>query len=252
MQSGSRCEALNVPQTLGIRQQTVEKRAVVLEVARSDASAQRRFLVDVREPAVVLDLLLSAQRLDPDLAFRYSCRVAMCGTCALRVDGRPTLACQTRVPRTTAPVRLEPLAGLPVIRDLVVDTAPFWRAWRRAQAWFVERDEGEPVVLAASDSSRRTVGDGLDCIACGACWSACDLTRSDEDGFVGPAALMRAMVLVADRRDGRGTARLRGLSSTDGVNGCHYIGACSRCCPKGLDPSRAIRALRRRSLGVGR
>jgi succinate dehydrogenase/fumarate reductase iron-sulfur protein len=203
----------------------------------------------VVEPAVVLDVLLALQRLDPSLGFRYSCRVAMCGTCAVRVDGRPVLACQTRIPAAAAGIHVEPLAGLPVVRDLIVDTGPFWSAWRAVRPWFVPREDGESRPLAAGSASRAAVEEGLDCIACGACWAGCDLAGADP-GFLGPAALNRAMTLAADTRDGARDERLRLVAREGGVTRCHYIHGCSNACPKGLDPAAAIRRLRRWSIGA--
>jgi len=195
---------------------------------------------------VVLDALIACQRLDPSLGFRYSCRVAMCGTCAIRVDGRPSLACQTPVPPETEELLLEPLAGFHIVRDLMVDTAPFWGAWRRALPWFVPgKNAARP--LAAGDPSRAAVEKGLDCITCGACWSACDVVAS-RAGYLGPAALNRAQTLIADNRDGAAAERLAAVSGQEGVTHCHSILGCTAACPKGLDPSAAIRRLRRRSL----
>jgi succinate dehydrogenase/fumarate reductase iron-sulfur protein len=225
--------------------------SLAVEIARSDRDARRRFDVEVDEPAMVLDVLLALQRADASIAFRYSCRVAMCGTCAIRVDGRPVLACRTPVTSATTGLLLEPLAGLPVVRDLIVDTGPFWEAWRSVEPWFTPRPGGEARVLAAGDPSRRAVESGLDCIACGACWTACDLTGGDHR-FAGPAALNRAMTLAADTRDGGRARRLRLVSRESGVTRCHYIHGCSGACPKGIDPAASIRRLRRWSIGAGR
>ena len=223
------------------------RRTIDVEVARSDPQSLRSFSVDVTEPSVVLDILLALRRIDPSIAFRYSCRVAMCGTCAIRVDGRPVLACQTRIPAPAGGVVLEPLGGLPVVRDLIVDTKPFWDAWRGSMPWFVPPAGDMPRTLAAGDSSRADVESGLDCVGCGACWSACDLTGAKQ-GFLGPAALNRAMVLSADTRDGARDERLRLVSQKGGVTRCHYIHGCSNACPKGLDPAASIRRLRRWSI----
>ena len=225
-------------------------RPLQVTIARSTEGAETTFEVDVLQPAVVLDVLLALQRQDPSLAFRYSCRVSMCGTCALRVDGRSALACQTPVPPTADELVLEPLAGLPVVRDLIVDMTPFWDEWRRLTPWFVPAD-GEPRTLAADDPSRAAVEAGLDCISCGACWSACDLAGGAH-GFRGPAALNRAMVLVADDRDGARDERLRAVSESGGVTNCHYIHGCSGACPKGIDPAASIRRLRRWSISAPR
>lgn len=222
---------------------------IAVEVARSDSAALHSFSVDVDQPAMVLDVLLALQRADSSLGFRYSCRVAMCGTCAIRVDGRPALACRTPVSAATERLLLEPLAGFPVVRDLIVNTDPFWRAWRAIEPWFVPRTDGPARVLAAGDPSRETVEAGLDCISCGACWTACDLAGH---GFAGPAALNRAMTLAGDARDGARARRLRLVSREGGVTRCHYIHGCSGACPKGLDPAASIRRLRRWSVGAGR
>ena len=220
-------------------------RTLSVRIARSDPAAADTFSVAVAEPAVVLDAILAVQRLDPTLAFRFSCRVAMCGTCAIRVDGRPALACQTRIPADA--FLLEPLAGLPVVRDLIVDPSPFWNAWRRVTPWFVPAPEAAARPLAAGDPHRAEVEAGLDCIACGACWAGCDIAGS-RPGYLGPAALNRAMTLVADPRDRGSAERLDAVSQSDGVTRCHSIHGCSGACPKGLDPAAAIRRLRRRSV----
>ncbi|HET7450397.1 MAG TPA: 2Fe-2S iron-sulfur cluster-binding protein [Gaiellaceae bacterium] len=220
------------------------RRRLDVAVARTDEGAETQFAVEVEEPAVVLDVLLAVQRLDPTLGFRYSCRVSMCGTCAVRVDGRPALACQTAIDAESESLIVEPLAGLPVVRDLIVDTTPFWDAWRRVEPWFVPREDGEDRALAAGDPSRAEVEAGLDCIGCGVCWTACDLTAGRK-GFIGPAALNRTMVLAADPRDGARERRLRIVGGEGGVTRCHYVHGCSGACPKGLDPAASIRRLRR-------
>jgi succinate dehydrogenase / fumarate reductase iron-sulfur subunit/fumarate reductase iron-sulfur subunit len=225
--------------------------ALSVEISRSDGDARRRFELVVGEPAMVLDVLLALQRADASIGFRYSCRVAMCGTCAIRVDGSPVLACRTPVSGENRTLLLEPLTGLPIVRDLIVDTSPFWKAWSSVEPWFAPLAEGEARVLPAGDPSREAVEAGLDCISCGACWTACDLAGA-EHGFAGPAALNRAMTLAADTRDGARSRRLELASKEGGVTRCHYIHGCSGACPKGIDPAASIRRLRRWSIGAGR
>lgn len=198
---------------------------------------------------MVLDLLLAIQReQDAGIGFRFSCRVAMCGTCTLRLDGRSVLACQTPVPRDRDTVRLDPVAGLPVLRDLVVDTRPFWREWAKVTPYLVPRDDlTEPAVIAPDSDERKLIDASLDCIGCAACYSSCAVAAGSRD-FVGPAALNRAMVLVADSRDAAAERRLAVAGGAGGVDRCHYVYGCSAVCPKGLDPAAAIRQLRRRRL----
>lgn len=219
-------------------------------VRRSDPAAAATFTVRRTEPMMVLDLLLAIQREhDAAIGFRYSCRVAMCGTCTLRLDGRSVLACQTPVPEDRDTVRLDPVAGLPVLRDLVVDTAPFWREWASVTPYLVPRDDlTEPAVIRPDSDERRAIDASLDCIGCAACYSSCAIAASSRD-FVGPAALNRAMVLIADSRDAAAEQRMAVADGVGGVDRCHYVYGCSAVCPKGLDPAAAIRYLRRRRTG---
>lgn len=226
------------------------QRTIAVRIRRSDSGAASEFEVSASDPVTVLDLLREIQRAhDPSLAFRYSCRVAMCGTCAIRVDGRSRLACRTVLDRDTAEIEVAPLGGLPVVRDLIVDTRPFWAEWTRVRPWFVRAADGEGVerIPAGSAASARVDG-ALGCISCGACYSTCEVARHDGD-YLGPAALNRAFALIADPRDGAAEERLAIVGGRGGVDRCHYIGGCTSACPVGLDPARSIVELRRLRLG---
>lgn len=232
--------------------------SVRVEVARSDPEARHAFVVSAAAVRVVLDLLAEIGRQDPSLYFRYSCRSGFCGTCTILLDGRAVLACQTVVPVGDGTISLAPLGGFPVVRDLVVDPAPFAERWEAVGA----RLAVEPTGAGRPDASdadahaeqagprplgpagREDIDPSLDCISCGACFAACDLSALDRV-FLGPAALTRAMVVLADPRDTRPVERSAAIGAPGGVEGCHGIGACSLACPKGLDPARAIRRLRR-------
>jgi succinate dehydrogenase/fumarate reductase iron-sulfur protein len=218
-------------------------RTVEVTVRRSSEGSRERFEVEARDPVTVLDLLSRIQREhDGSLGFRYSCRVAMCGTCAVRVDGRSTLACRSVVPAGVDRVAVEPLAGLPVVRDLIVDTRPFWAEWARVMPWFVPADDDGS--LPADSPASRLVESALGCISCGACYSTCEVARHGN-GYLGPAALNRALALIADPRDGAAAERLGIVGAAGGVDRCHYVGGCTSACPVGLDPSRSIVELRR-------
>lgn len=219
------------------------RRTIRAEVARTDASGATEFDVVASDPVTVLDLLAAIQRAhDPSLGFRYSCRVGMCGTCAVRVNGRSALACRSVIPADEDHVRIAPLAGLPVVRDLIVDTQPFWNAWSRMMPWFVPAEDDARLVPGTPESD--LVEGSLGCISCGVCYSACGVTREGSE-YVGPAALNRALALIADPRDGAAAERMRRVVGTTGLDGCHYVGACSSACPVGLDPARSIVELRR-------
>lgn len=240
----------NIPTDVGGAPGEVRPAPLVVLVRRSSSGLDERFMVERFEQMKVLDVLVSIQQTaDPSLAFRYSCRVAMCGTCALRVDGHPVLACQTSVPLGAKQIHLAPLAGLPIVRDLVVDMRPFFDQWASIVPYLVPDPEtSEPAQIRPDSAERRVIDPALDCITCGVCYSACSVSNSRRD-FVGPAALNRAMVLAADSRDTLFAERLHRIGSIDGVDRCHYISACSNYCPKGLDPFAAIVRLREWRLG---
>jgi succinate dehydrogenase / fumarate reductase iron-sulfur subunit/fumarate reductase iron-sulfur subunit len=221
----------------------VRKHTILVSVKRSDAGARSVFVLRAGDPVTVLDLLREIQTAhDPSLAFRYSCRVAMCGTCGVRVDGRSRLACRTVLDPELDEVAVAPLAGLPVVRDLIVDTRPFWAEWARVKPWFVPADDAERISVAGRDTD--LVESALGCISCGACYSTCEVARHGSD-YLGPAALNRALALIADPRDGAARERLQIVGARGGVDRCHYVGGCTSACPVGVDPSRSIVELRR-------
>jgi succinate dehydrogenase / fumarate reductase iron-sulfur subunit/fumarate reductase iron-sulfur subunit len=219
---------------------------IEVTVARSDPDAQRTFAIDSSQAKVVLDLLVAIQeRHDPSLGFRYSCRIAACGTCTVRVDGRPVLACQQLVDPGWRSIRIQPLGGLPVVRDLIVDLTPFHERWERVAPSFIANAAGAGQAAVPPHTHERGIIDpNLDCITCGACYAACGMASADSM-FLGPAALNRAMVLAADSRDAAAGLRIAAVAGDAGVDGCHGIGACTVVCPKGLDPAGSIRRLRR-------
>lgn len=234
---------------------------VVLRVRRWSPDAGERwqvYRVDAGPDTTVLDGLVAAQReQDPTLAFRYACRVGMCGTCGVVVDGRERWACRTRLGtlgRGTVTVR--PLYHLPVLRDLVVDLAPFARHLARAGAVFDATEGAAPYALVPGGSAeRREIDAAIECIGCAMCLSACTPVARHER-FPGPAALNRLFTLERDRRDGGGTERWRLLLSDDGLARCRGQANCVEVCPMGLAPAESIARLRRmavrRLVGLGR
>src|SRR5919202_2251384 len=224
----------------GSRTRETRRGALTVSVHRSDPAAPHEFTVPRIEPMMALDALLAIQRdHDPTLGFRFSCRVGMCGTCTVRVDGRSVLSCQAPVGPDVERLGIDPLAGLPVIRDLLVDTRPFWEEWGRVTPYLVPRADLErPATVAPDSGERRLIDPHLDCIGCAACYSGCAIADHRRD-FLGPAALNRAMVLIGDSRDAAAAERLTTIDGADGLDRCHYMYACTAACPKGLDPAGA-------------
>lgn len=219
-----------------------------LEVFRwSPGTAERRQAYDVTAwpDTTVLDALVEVQRGDdPTLAFRYACRVGMCGSCAMVVNGRERWACRTRLADLgPGPVSVRPLYHLPVVRDLVVDMAPFTARLRAAGAAFVPAPAAAPYAEIPAGPERRQIDEAIECIGCGMCVSACTMVAYNPR-FPGPAALNRAFTLQRDRRDGAHEARWEVLLSDDALTRCHGQGNCTEVCPMGLSPATSIIRLR--------
>ncbi len=209
-----------------------------------------RHEVEVGERASVLDALFALQRGPmPDLAFRFSCRVGMCGSCAMVVNGRERLACSTLIAPLGPSVRVEPLRNLPLIRDLVVDLAPFFDAYLRSMPHFVPRDDLDDFYPLPHDSAEWQAMDHQpQCIDCGVCYSSCTLVTL-HPRYLGPMALHRALTLMVDPRDAAHEERLRIVTGSEaGVFRCHTLGNCREVCPRGISPAASIERLKRLAL----
>jgi len=209
------------------------------------------FSIPLEGRTTVLDALFYVLReQDRSIAFRCACRAAMCGSCAMMINGHERLACKTGLASLKAPIRVEPLRNLPVIKDLVVDMTDFFEKYEAIdpRPMLDARRLAEPAIIPATDVRRLEIGEGLDCITCGACYSACPMVAADPD-YLGPAQLLRAFNVLSDEREAVGGDALHDQAfGRHGVWRCHGIGECTRVCPKGLDPSLAIRRLKRRAL----
>jgi len=194
----------------------------------------------------VLDALVRLRESQvPDLAFRYACRVGMCGSCAMVVNGRERWACRTRLATVASPgatVTVRPLYHFPLIRDLVVDMAPFVSKMKEVGGAFVPGGRPPRAGLA----ERPAIDAAIECIGCGACLSACTMVRWDPR-FPGPAALNRAFTLNADGRDAGAAARWSALFGEDGVLRCHGQAQCTAVCPMQISPADSILRLRRKA-----
>lgn len=207
------------------------------------------FEVPREESQTVLDVVTHVQRhLDPSLAYRFACRVGMCGSCAMTVNGQSRWTCRTHVSKVAEDGRLEiaPLHNLPVIRDLVTDMSEFFDKWAKAQGCFIgtrtRYDEFESVSPASAE--RQQVDAAIECIGCGVCYSACDVVTWNPD-YAGPAALNRAWTLVKDVRDAASLERLRAVAGDAGVHACHTHMSCTDRCPKQISPTAGIAGLKR-------
>ena len=197
----------------------------------------------------VLDVVTYVQRhLEPTLSYRFACRVGMCGSCAMTVNGVARWTCRTHVAKVAKSGTLEiaPLSNLPVIKDLVTDMREFFDKWARGKGQFkgtkTRYDDFERVEPA---SKQRAAADaGIECIGCGVCYASCDVVAW-RPGFLGPAALNRSWTLVNDVRDDQRLERLRAVAGDAGCHACHTQGSCTERCPKQIAPTAAISGLKR-------
>ena len=227
--------------------------ALRVSVWRGTESGEfQAFDVPRRESQTVLDVVTHIQRaLDPTLAYRFACRVGMCGSCAMTVNGRARWTCRTHVDKVAEDGQLEiaPLRNLPVVRDLVTDMAPFFDKWAKARGSFEgARGRRDEFARVAPDSpARRLANAGIECIGCGVCYSSCDVVAWNA-AYLGPAALNRAWTLVNDARDTGNRARLKAVAGDAGCHACHTHMSCSERCPKQISPTASIAGLKRAAM----
>jgi len=209
----------------------------------------QEFAVPRHASQTVLDAITHIQRvLDPTLAYRFACRVGMCGSCAMTVNGVPRWTCRTHVDKVVKDDRMEiaPLRNLPVIRDLVTDMSGFFDKWAKAKGRFEgARTRSDDFARISSDSEgRKLIDAGIECIGCAVCYSACDVV-SWNPAYLGPAALNRAWTLVKDERDAGKMERLRAVAGDAGCHACHTHMSCTEHCPKRISPTAGIAGLKR-------
>jgi succinate dehydrogenase / fumarate reductase iron-sulfur subunit len=232
-----------------------DRKVVHLKVYRKNpkqgkSSHYDKFEVPVQRWTTVLDALLYAKSyLDKSIAIRYSCRMASCGSCGMKINGIPRLACYTKVSEIDENmITCEPLPNFPIIRDLVGDFSDFFEH-HRAMDPFIHNQNANIVDknnLTEFIQTPEDVENYLQfsyCIKCGLCYSACPSVGSDTK-FPGPQALAQAYRYVADNRDDATQSRLNIVDSKHGIWRCHFAGSCSVVCPKGVDPALGIQLLR--------
>lgn len=214
-----------------------------------------RFELNIEDEKIVtvLDALFRIRDgVDNSIAFRCACRVGMCGSCAMVINGRERLACKTIVGDLPGgEITVRPLSHFPVVKDLVVDIQSFFEKYSKIMPYFEPKsDILEPAIIRPDAEERRIIADHTECIACGACVSSCTIAYWDEE-YLGPAALNRAFTLLADSRDGLTTQRLLSALGEHGCFRCHTEFNCTDVCPKELSPTRAIKYIQMRALKEG-
>lgn len=228
--------------------------SVTVRRGTAEDSDEQTFDVPERDSQTVLDVVSYIQDyLDPTLSYRFACRVGMCGSCGMMVNGEPRWTCRTHVKKVAGASKsltIAPLRNLPVIKDLVVDMDPFFDKWVRAGGVHQPTaNRHDPIQKIAEESpERQHANEAIECINCGVCYAACDVVAANPDYF-GPAALNRAWSLVNDVKANHKDQIFEAVNSHAGCHNCHAQQSCSRYCPNELNPSASIAGLKRKAAG---
>jgi succinate dehydrogenase / fumarate reductase iron-sulfur subunit len=234
-------------------------KSITLRIARSnpeqdDASGFSEFTVPYEKWTTVLEAILEVKNhLDHSVAVRYSCRQATCGSCGMMINGKPKLACFTKISELDSDVvTVEPMSNFPIIRDLAVKFERLFETHQKIKPYIIRDDtelESDAKEFLQSPEEVEQYIQFANCIKCGLCNSACP-TMATDSSFVGPQALAQAYRYVADSRDKGKDSRLKIIDESHGIWRCHFAGSCSQVCPKGVDPAMGIQLLRGYLLGV--
>jgi succinate dehydrogenase / fumarate reductase iron-sulfur subunit len=206
------------------------------------------FQLEPDQDNTVLDALqMVKSEQDGSVTFRRSCRHAICGSCAMNINGSNMLVCNkplAAVLDKNRRVTIRPLPFLPIIKDLVVDRSSFWEQYKRVKPWLIPPDNIPEKEYRVSPAEVEALNNAETCIMCGACYSSCQVIGLTKQ-YIGPHALLKAFLRVLDPRDKRPGERLEDLAGSDGVYRCHTIFNCIDACPKDLNPTQAIETLRK-------
>ncbi|MEE1285740.1 MAG: succinate dehydrogenase/fumarate reductase iron-sulfur subunit [Ruminobacter sp.] len=206
----------------------------------------------IHETSVLEALNYIKDFLEPELSFRWSCRMAVCGSCGMMVNGVPHLACKTflRDYDNTKVMKIEPLANFPIERDLVVDISDMIEKIERVKPYIIPSEENKNKPLTEgyiqTPQQMELYRQFSQCINCGCCYAACPQYKLNPD-FIGPAALTLLYRYNIDSRDAGARERLKIMSQDEGVWSCTFVGYCSEVCPKHVDPASAIQLGKKQS-----
>ena len=205
------------------------------------------FSVEATAETTILDALeqIKAEQ-DGSLTFRRSCRHAICGSCAMNINEKNTLVCNTPLVKYAGKrkqITIRPLPSLPIIKDLVVDRSRFWEQYTRVKPWLIPPDDTPEKEFRMTPEEVSALLDAEKCIMCGACFAACPIAALNPN-YIGPHALQKQYQRIADPRDTATAERLDEVESQQGIYGCRTVGSCIDDCPKGLNPTQTISTLR--------
>ena len=243
----------NLPQNSKIevgkyyKDKTSSKNLKKINVYRWDPSTKQNPRVDTFEVDMnncgpkVLDILFKIKNeIDPSLTFRRSCAHGVCGSCAMNIDGVNTLACQKHIDECSKEINIYPLPHMKVIKDLVVDLKKAFEQFKSIKPWLMKNSKNEERENIQSVEDRDKLDGKWECIMCFSCTTSCPSYWWNEDKYLGPAALLQANRWIQESRDEEKKERLKELDDKFKLYRCHSIMNCTRSCPKGLNPAKAI------------
>ncbi len=229
------------------------RRSAIVRVQRfnPDTDAKptfKEYRVELTQGLTILDALHAIKtEQDGSVTYRRSCRHAICGSCAMNINGHNMLACEQPLKDHLdgrGRITIRPLPYLPIIKDLVVDRSTFWEQYLRVKPWLIPPDDIPEKEFRMSPEEVAALKDAEHCIMCGACYSACQIVALNRR-YIGPHALLKAFLRVLDPRDSAPAERLVDVAGDEGVYRCHTIYNCIDACPKHLNPTEAIETLRK-------
>ncbi|XP_037074926.1 succinate dehydrogenase [ubiquinone] iron-sulfur subunit, mitochondrial-like [Pollicipes pollicipes] len=204
---------------------------------------------------MLLDALIKIKNeMDPTLTFRRSCREGICGSCAMNIGGVNTLACISKIDTNLSkPTKIYPLPHMYVIKDLVPDMNNFYEQYRNIQPWLQREDvKGRQTEFLQSVDDRKKLDGLYECILCACCSTSCPSYWWNGDKYLGPAVLMQAYRWIIDSRDTATEERLGRIRDPYSVFKCHTIMNCTKTCPKGLNPGKAIAEIKKLLSGIAK
>jgi succinate dehydrogenase / fumarate reductase iron-sulfur subunit len=206
------------------------------------------FYVDLEDcgPMVLDALIWLKSKIDPTLTFRRSCREGICGSCSMNIDGVNTLACTCAMGDVKGAVRIYPLPHLPVVKDLVPDMTMFYAQYASIEPWLKTQSPTPQKEWRQSREDRAKLDGLYECILCACCTTSCPSYWWNGDRYLGPAALLQAERWLVDSRDEATGERLDFLEDPFRLYRCHTILNCSKACPKGLNPAKAIAEIKKK------
>ena len=230
----------------------ITESAYTFKILRYDAKtpdekpAFQSYRIKVIPGLTVLAMLIRIRdEIDGTLSFRSSCRSAVCGSCAMVINGKIDLACRTQVaPFESNTIILEPLPNMDIIKDLVVDLAPFWNMYEKVKPYLIRKNPDPEKEIQQSEDDRSRIDQFVNCILCASCYGACPVISRDQE-YIGPAALAKLERFILDSRDEREAGFLETVNNEQGLWGCDTMLRCIDACPKDVRPTDSIVGLRK-------